>query len=166
MGKVIGGGLPVGAIGGPATLMDHFAPTGPIYQAGTLSGNPLAMSAGLATLQLLDDAAYERLERSSERLEQGLAEAAAEAGIALHINRVGSMMGLFFNDTPVGRFDEAKASDAAAYGVFFNELLDHGVYLAPSAFEAAFVSMAHGDEEIERTLAAAQSAFAKVKAQQ
>ena len=156
MGKVIGGGLPVGAYGGRRDLMEMIAPAGPVYQAGTLSGNPLAMAAGLATLRLLRDAAlYDQLEATSARLAEGLAAAAREAGVDICQTRIGSMLGLFFQPGPVMDFDSAKLSDTARYARFFHGMLAEGVYLAPSQFETAFVSTAHGDAEIEATVAAA-----------
>jgi glutamate-1-semialdehyde 2,1-aminomutase len=155
-GKVIGGGLPVGAYGGRADLMDRVAPDGPVYQAGTLSGNPLAMRAGTVTLDLLaEDGVYAALERTSARLEDGLLKAAAGAGAEICLNRVGSMMTTFFTLGPVTDFASASASDTARYGKFFHGMLERGVYLAPSQFEAAFVSTAHGEAEIDATLEAA-----------
>jgi glutamate-1-semialdehyde 2,1-aminomutase len=162
-GKVIGGGLPVGAYGGRAELMAHVAPDGPVYQAGTLSGNPLAMRAGIETLVLLDDPeAYERLERSSAMLERGLREAAEAAGVPMTINRVGSMMTGFFRDGPVTDYASAAASDTKRYARFFNEMLRRGVYLAPSQFEAAFVSLTHGEAELAATLEAAREALSVI----
>jgi glutamate-1-semialdehyde 2,1-aminomutase len=158
MGKVIGGGLPVGAYGGRRELMSQVAPSGPVYQAGTLSGNPLAMSAGLATLRLLREAGfYERLEEKSRRLAEGLLAAAREAGIPICATRVGSMLGLFFQEGPVTDYASARRSDTARYARWFHGMLDRGVYLAPSQFEAAFMSDAHGDGEIDRTVAAARA---------
>jgi glutamate-1-semialdehyde 2,1-aminomutase len=158
-GKVIGGGLPVGAFGGRADVMDKVAPAGPIYQAGTLSGNPMAMAAGKATLDLLTPAAYEKLEATSARLADGLARAAAKAGVPVQVNRVGSMLTVFFSAAPV--FDAATARAAAPkrFAAFFHAMLEGGVYLPPSQFEAAFLSTAHGDAELDRTLAAAPAAF-------
>ncbi len=160
-GKVIGGGLPVGAYGGRADLMDRMAPTGPIYQAGTLSGNPLAMRAGIETLDILDEpGAYDRLEAASARLAGGLVSAAGTAGVPATLNRVGSMMTAFFTPDPVTDYASAARADPARYGRFFHAMLDRGVYLAPSQFEAAFVSLAHGDAEIEATVEAARAAIA------
>jgi glutamate-1-semialdehyde 2,1-aminomutase len=157
LGKIIGGGLPVGAFGGRAEVMDVVAPLGPVYQAGTLSGNPLAVSAGLAMLRLIGETnPYEELERRSAALERGLRDAAGEAGIPATVNRVGSMMTAFFSEEKVTSWDTAKKADTARYGQFFRAMLEEGVYLAPSQFECAFVSAAHGDEEIERTVAAAR----------
>ncbi|HWP35102.1 MAG TPA: glutamate-1-semialdehyde 2,1-aminomutase [Thermodesulfobacteriota bacterium] len=160
LGKVIGGGLPVGAYGGRRDLMELVAPAGPVYQAGTLSGNPLAMAAGLATLRLLDDPGiYERLDAAGRALAEGLAAAARRAGAAVTINRVGSMLTLFFCEGPVTDYASARRADTARYARFFRAMLDAGVYLPPSQFEAAFVSAAHGPAEIEATVAAAERAF-------
>lgn len=154
-GKVIGGGLPVGAYGGRADLMDRIAPEGPIYQAGTLSGNPLAVAAGLETLRGLDSTgAYTRLEAVADRLERGIQEVAVERGARIQLNRVGSMMTLFFADAPVTDFASAKASDAEKFARFFRGMLERGVYWPPSQFEAAFVSTAHTDDDIDRTVEA------------
>jgi len=160
-GKVIGGGLPVGAYGGRADLMDRVAPDGPVYQAGTLSGNPLAMRAGIETLDLLAaPGVYERLEESSARLAAGLEKAAAAAGVTASLNRVGSMLTSFFAAGPVTDFASASRSDTARYARFFHGMLERGVHLAPSQFEAAFVSTAHSEAEIDATLAAASAALA------
>jgi glutamate-1-semialdehyde 2,1-aminomutase len=156
-GKVIGGGLPAAAYGGRSDLMEKIAPTGPVYQAGTLSGNPLAMRAGLETLDLLDDDAYRRLEGLSERLENGLARAAGQAAVGMTSNRVGSMMTAFFSSGDVTNYTGAAASDTDRYGRFFHGMLERGVYLAPSQFEAAFVSLAHTEEDIDSTIASAES---------
>jgi glutamate-1-semialdehyde 2,1-aminomutase len=156
-GKVIGGGLPVGAYGGRRELMERIAPAGPIYQAGTLSGNPLAMAAGLATLGLLRDGGiYRSLEEKSAALAEGLREAAEMNGVAIFQTRVGSMQCLFFQSGPVRDYEEAKRSDAARYAKFFHGMLSEGIHLAPSQFEAAFVSAAHGEIEIKRTVGAAR----------
>ena len=160
LGKIIGGGLPVGAFGGRAAVMDCLAPLGPVYQAGTLSGNPLAVSAGLAMLRLLREARpYEELDRRSARLEQGLRNAASEAGIPAVVNRVGSMMTSFFTKDPVSEWSTAKLADTESYGRFFRSMLASGVYLAPSQFECAFVSFAHDEEHIENTIEAANLAM-------
>ncbi len=160
LGKIIGGGLPVGAYGGKAEYMNLIAPVGPVYQAGTLSGNPLAMAAGLATLNLLDDAdVYDTLERRSAKLGNGLLAAAQAAGIAATANRVGSMMTLFFSGSAVHDYAGAKHSDTGLFGRYFGMMLDRGVYLAPSQFEAAFVSLAHTDDDIEATVAIAETVF-------
>jgi glutamate-1-semialdehyde 2,1-aminomutase len=160
LGKIIGGGLPVGAYGGSRDLMNHIAPAGPIYQAGTLSGNPLAMTAGLITLRRLKDKTiYETLERRSAQLTNGLAREATKAGFETVTNRVGSMWTTFFTDAPVTNWESANRSDRVLYGKFFHRMLDEGVYLAPSQFEAAFVGIAHTDEIIEQTIQAAGRAL-------
>jgi len=164
LGKIIGGGLPVGAVGGPAAIMDHLAPIGKVYQAGTLSGNPVAMAAGLATLEVLrTDGFYDDLEQRSARLADGLASAAAGAGLEGNIcfNRVGSMLCAFFRPPPVRNFDAAAASNTEAYAAYFRGMLDRGVLLAPAQFEAMFVSAAHEDVDIRRTADAAAAAFAE-----
>ena len=158
-GKVIGGGLPAAAYGGRADLMEQVAPSGPVYQAGTLSGNPLAMRAGVETLALLDDEAYRRLEQLSERLQSGLTQAAATAGVQLTANRVGSMMTTFFGVDRVMDYRGAAASDTETYGRFFHAMLKDGVYLAPSQFESAFVGLAHTDADIDSTIEIAAAAF-------
>jgi glutamate-1-semialdehyde 2,1-aminomutase len=164
LGKIIGGGLPVGAFGGRADVMDYLAPVGPVYQAGTLSGNPLAVSAGLAILKLLRDSKpYGELDRRSARLERGLRNAAAEAGIPSVVNRVGSMLTGFFTNVAVTDWSTAKRSDTDMYGRFFRGMLENGVYLAPSQFECAFVSVAHTEEQIEKTIEAAASAMGALK---
>jgi glutamate-1-semialdehyde 2,1-aminomutase len=160
MGKVIGGGLPVGAFGGRRAIMETVAPAGPVYQAGTLSGNPLAVAGGLACLRALGaPGVYERLEAISRALTDGLLAEARAAGIPVTLNRVGSMWTLFFTEGPVHDYATAKRSDVKAFGRFFHALLDRGVYLPPSQFEAAFVSLAMGEREIEHTVAAARQAF-------
>jgi glutamate-1-semialdehyde 2,1-aminomutase len=160
LGKIIGGGLPVGAYGGSRDLMRNIAPTGPIYQAGTLSGNPLAMTAGLLTLRRLrDKTIYERLETCSAKLCEGLSRAATEAGIKTITNRVGSMWTSFFTDKPVSNWNSANRSDRQLYGRFFHAMLDEGVYLAPSQFEAGFVSIVHTDLIIDEAIEAARKAF-------
>src|ERR1700750_995971 len=147
LGKIIGGALPVGAYGGRRDIMEQIAPAGPVYQAGTLSGNPLAMTAGLATLKRLRDrAVYERLEEAGRRLTEGVAEAAREAGIETVTNRVGSMVTAFFTAEPVHDWATAASADRGLYGPFFHAILEEGVYLAPSQFEAAFIGVAHTDE--------------------
>ena len=156
-GKVIGGGLPVGAYGGRRDLMERIAPTGPIYQAGTLSGNPIAMTAGLTTLRILKDGGvYEELEKMSAALGEGIGEAAREAGVPVYQTRVGSMLGLFFQAGPVKDYATAKNSDADRYAKYFHGMLDEGVYLAPAQFEAAFVSAAHTEDDIAQTIEAAR----------
>jgi len=160
LGKIIGGGLPVGAYGGSRELMRNLAPTGSIYQAGTLSGNPLAMTAGLLTLRRLrSESVYERLEQRSARLCDGLSNAAADAGFKTTTNRVGSMWTTFFTDEPVTNWTTANKSNRELYGRFFHAMLEEGVYLAASQFEAGFVSMAHTDAIIEQTIEASKQAF-------
>ena len=164
MGKIIGGGLPVGAYGASKDLMRNIAPAGQIYQAGTLSGNPLAMTAGLATLKKLRDGSiYEILEKRGARLEEGLRQAAEENGFAVQINRVGSMLTLFFADEPVFDWTTADKSNRELFGRFFHQMLDEGVYLPPSQFEAAFFGIKHTEEIIERTIEAARHAFARIR---
>jgi glutamate-1-semialdehyde 2,1-aminomutase len=160
-GKVIGGGLPLAAVGGPAALMDELAPVGPVYQAGTLSGNPLATAAGLAVLGQLDDGSYEQLEKTAARLTEGLRSVAADAGVPLQVPRAFTLAGLFFADAPVHDYDDAKESDVARYARFFHSMLGQGVFLAPSAFEAMFPSLAHTDADIDRTLEAAAVALSR-----
>jgi glutamate-1-semialdehyde 2,1-aminomutase len=163
LGKIIGGGLPVGAYGGSRELMNMIAPAGPVYQAGTLSGNPLAMTAGLTTLKRLRDrSVYERLERAGARLTAGLSEAARDAGVETVTNRVGSMFTGFFTREPVTDWTSAARADRTLYGKFFHAMLEEGVYLAPSQFEAAFISLAHTDELLDRTVEAARKAFARL----
>ena len=150
LGKIIGGGLPVGAYGGSRELMSRVAPLGAVYQAGTLSGNPLAVAAGLATLRALEDpAAYDRLERLGALFQRGITEAAAAAGIPVAVNRVGSMLTAFFSDGPVTDYLSARRADTARYARFFHGMLERGVFLAPSQFEAAFVSLAHSEQDLE-----------------
>ena len=159
-GKIIGGGMPVGAYGGRRDLMTQIAPSGPVYQAGTLSGNPVAMAAGLAMLELIQVTGFHQdLERSTNALCDGLEAAARDAGVPFNTNRVGGMFGLFFSDTPVDTYAQAIACDTAAFNSFFHAMLQRGVYLAPSAFEAGFLSSAHGEAEIAHTLDAARQAF-------
>ena len=158
-GKVIGGGLPVGAFGGRADVMERIAPAGPVYQAGTLSGNPMAMAAGVATLEQLTPAAYERLEQLSAALGDGLSAAARAAGARVQVNRVGSMLTVFFSDEPVFDAASARRCDTRRFGRFFHAMLERGVYLPPSQFESAFVSLAHSEEDVALTVAAAREAF-------
>jgi glutamate-1-semialdehyde 2,1-aminomutase len=160
-GKVIGAGLPVGAFGGRADVMDKVAPAGPIYQAGTLSGNPMAMAAGYTALKLMTGAAYEKLERSSAALAAGLEERARAAKVPVQVNRVGSMLTVFFSEKPVFDAASARACSTKRFGRFFHTLLENGVYFPPSQFEAAFLSTAHSDEDVEATLRAAEKAFAE-----
>ena len=158
-GKVVGGGLPVGAFGGRKKIMSELAPAGPVYQAGTLSGNPLAMAAGFETLRLLDEGAYELLEAKAKRLEEGLRSAARDAGVPATLTRVGSMSCLFFHPGPVRNYEEAKGSDTERFGRFFRAMLERGIYLAPSQFEAAFISLEHSDEDIDKTIDAARASL-------
>jgi len=160
LGKIIGGGLPVGAYGASREIMEHVAPAGPVYQAGTLSGNPLAMTAGLVTLKRLrDSSTYERLERAGARLTAGMSDAAREAGVETVTNRVGSMWTTFFTNEAVTNWTTASHSDREMYGTFFHAMLAQGVYLAPSQFEAGFIGVTHTDELIDRTIEAARHAF-------
>ena len=161
LGKVVGGGLPVGAYGGPRALLERMAPAGDVYQAGTLSGNPLAMAAGLATLRTLraDEGAFDRLESLASRLETGLREAAEQAGATIAIGRVGSMLTVFFRDEPPTDYAEAATSDTARFARFHRALLDRGVMLPPSQFEAWFVSLAHDEALIDRTVEAVGEAL-------
>jgi len=160
LGKIIGGGLPVGAYGGRRAIMDLIAPAGPVYQAGTLSGNPLAVTAGLATLkQLRAKQVYKKLEERSAELAEGIGREAKQAGIPLVQHRVGSMMTSFFTSDPVVDWNSAKRSDTKRYGQFFHHMLEQGIYLAPSQFEAAFMSAAHTDEDVALTLNAGAEAF-------
>ena len=160
LGKIIGGGLPVGAYGGNRTIMKWVAPEGPVYQAGTLSGNPLAVAAGIAMLkEIKKPGSYARLEELSASLQAGLAKAALAAGAAVQINRVGSMFTVFFTSAPVTDYQSAKTSDTARYGRFFHSLLEQGIYFAPSQFEACFVSLAHTQRDVDATIRAAAAAF-------
>jgi len=164
LGKVIGGGLPVGAYGGKSRLMDLVAPAGPVYQAGTLSGNPLAVAAGLKTMEILRrPGIYERLNSLTGKLTNGLSKEAARHGIALTVNHVGSMFTAFLTPEPVNDYASAKKADAAAYGLFFRSLLETGVYFPPSQFEAAFMSTAHSEGDVAATIQAASLAFAGLR---
>ena len=163
LGKIVGGGLPVGVFGGKLRFMDLLAPLGPVYQAGTLSGNPLAMAAGIATVGYLQEHAgelYPRLEATTKAVAEGVAREAAHAGVQITTNRVGSMWTWFFNPGPVTNYEQAARSDTEAFGRFHRAMLDRGIWLPPSQFEAAFVSAAHDDGEIKATIAAAREAFA------
>jgi glutamate-1-semialdehyde 2,1-aminomutase len=163
-GKIIGGGLPVGAYGGRKDIMSQVAPDGAVYQAGTLSGNPVAMAAGLATLeQLRQPGVYDTLENRSQSLAEGLAKAAQRNGIPVSFNRVGSMLGMFFTDRAVNDFDTAKMSDLERFGRYYRHMLDAGIYLAPSQFEACFVSLAHDDVAIEQTIKAADISLSSLR---
>jgi len=166
MGKIIGGGLPVGAYGGPKEIMDLVAPIGPMYQAGTLSGNPLAMAAGCAMLKQLRDRKaeiYPQLEKLSARLVEGVSKAAREAGVPLCANRVGSMFTWFFQKGPVTDWDSASRSNTEAFGKFFRAMLDAGIYLPPSQYEAAFLGATHTEEDVRKTIDAAKQAFAGMR---
>ena len=162
LGKIVGGGLPVGVFGGKRRLMDILAPLGPVYQAGTLSGNPLAMAAGLATVSYLQEHAaevYPQLEATTKAMTEGVAAEAARAGLSLTLNRVGSMWTWFFSPGPVANYAQAAQSDTAAFGRFHRAMMDRGVWLPPSQFEACFLSAAHGGAEVAATIAAAREAF-------
>ena len=163
LGKIVGGGLPVGVFGGKRQLMDLLAPLGPVYQAGTLSGNPLAMAAGIATVGYLQenaDEVYSKIEVNSRAVAEGVASEAASAGIPLTLNRVGAMWTWFFTENPVTNYDEAAQSDTEAFGRFHRAMLDQGIWLPPSQFEAAFLGTAHGEAEVQATIEAARIAFA------
>jgi glutamate-1-semialdehyde 2,1-aminomutase len=166
MGKIIGGGLPVGGYGGPSQIMDQVAPLGPMYQAGTLSGNPLAMAAGYAQLKYLREhrEIYGKLDKLSGELVAGVCAAAKAAGVTLTSNRVGSMFTWFFTAGPVTDWDSASKSNTEAFGRFFRNMLYQGVYLPPSQYEAAFLGAAHTEEDIQKTIAVAKEAFATVAA--
>ena len=162
LGKIIGGGLPVGAYGGPSEIMDMVAPLGPVYQAGTLSGNPLAMAAGIATLRHLQknkSSLYAKLDQLSAELVAGVLNAAKNGAVTICANRIGSMFTWFFTSAPITDWDSASKCDTAAFGKFFRSMLDAGIYLPPSQFEAAFLSAAHTKDDVERTIAAAARAF-------
>jgi glutamate-1-semialdehyde 2,1-aminomutase len=163
LGKIIGGGLPVGALGGRGEIMDCLAPVGPVYQAGTLSGNPLAMAAGIAALELLKTGdVYGRLEALGARLETGLREAARAAGVAMQFNRCGSMFCGYFTPHPVHNLGDALRSDRDRFAQYFHRMLEAGVYLAPSQFEAGFLSTAHSESDIEQTVKAAAKALGEI----
>jgi glutamate-1-semialdehyde 2,1-aminomutase len=164
LGKVVGGGLPAAAFGGRADVMQKLSPLGPVYQAGTLSGNPLALAAGLKTMEILGRAGtYERLEALGARLETGLRQASADAGVPVLFNRVGAMFTGFFTSEPVVDYKTAKTCDTARFGRFFRGMLDRGIYLAPSQFEAAFISLAHSEDDIDRAIAAAREALVEAR---
>ena len=163
LGKVIGGGMPVGAFGGRRDIMQRIAPLGPVYQAGTLSGNPVAMAAGLATLALVEAPGFQQgIEATAKALVSGLAAEAKKASVVFSAQSIGSMFGLYFRAAPPTSFAEVMQCDQERFNRFFHEMLARGVYLAPSAYEAGFVSAAHGEAEIEATLAAARAAFAAI----
>jgi glutamate-1-semialdehyde 2,1-aminomutase len=159
-GKVIGGGLPLAAVGGSAALMDHLAPLGPVYQAGTLAGNPLATAAGLAVLAELDSGAYQRLERTAERLEDGMRKVFADAGVVAQVTRAYTLLGVFFSEVPVQDYDAARHADHLRYAHLFHALLDRGVYFAPSGYETLFPSLAHTDADIDATVEALAASVA------
>ena len=164
LGKIIGGGLPAAAVGGRADIMDTLAPAGPVYQAGTLSGNPIATAAANATLDILTQTdCYQKLESSAALLETGLAGAAKDTNIPVTINRVGSIMSCFFTDKPIRNFADVQSTNIKQFKRFFAEMLSQGIYLAPSAYEAMFVSLAHSQQDIEKTIEAAQKTFQKLK---
>ncbi|WP_026581881.1 glutamate-1-semialdehyde 2,1-aminomutase [Bacillus sp. J33] len=163
LGKVIGGGLPVGAYGGKAEIMKQIAPSGPIYQAGTLSGNPLAMTAGFETLSQLTPESYKEFERKADRLEEGLKAAAEKYDIPHTINRAGSMIGFFFTNEDVINYEKAKTSNLEYFAEYYREMANQGIFLPPSQFEGLFLSTAHTDEDIEKTIKAAEKAFSKLK---
>ncbi|HZG72662.1 MAG TPA: glutamate-1-semialdehyde 2,1-aminomutase [Chondromyces sp.] len=163
LGKVIGGGLPVGAYGGRAEIMERIAPSGPIYQAGTLSGNPMAMTAGLATLSQLTPESYEEFSKKADKLEEGLSAAAKAYDIPHTINRAGSMIGIFFTNEDVINYEKAKTADLTLFANYYREMAMEGVFLPPSQFEGLFLSTAHSDEDIEKTIAAAEKAFSRIK---
>ena len=163
MGKIVGGGMPVGAYGGSAEIMNSISPDGPVYQAGTLSGNPLAMACGLATLKVLQDTnPYDRLDEVTSRLVDGLDQAATDAGLDHVVARVGSMFTLFFNSEPVTSYDVSARNDTERFAAYHRGMLDHGIYLPCSQFEANFVSAAHTDEDIDATLAAARAVLSDI----
>lgn len=163
LGKVIGGGLPVGAYGGRAEIMERIAPSGPIYQAGTLSGNPLAMTAGYETLSQLTPETYDEFNRKADKLEAGLKEAAVRHGIPHTINRAGSMVGIFFTNEEVHNYDQAKTSDLALFAEYYKEMANNGIFLPPSQFEGLFLSTAHTNDDIAATIHAAEKAFSDIK---
>jgi glutamate-1-semialdehyde 2,1-aminomutase len=164
LGKIIGGGLPVGAYGGRRKIMAHIAPQGPVYQAGTLSGNPLAMAAGIATLKQLNEPGfYETLDKKSDRLATGLERAAENAGIDVRVDRAGSMLGLFFTDRAVRNFDDAKTSNLKMFSDYYKGMLEEGIYFAPSQFEVLFVSAAHETEHIDTTIKAAETVMDRLE---
>ncbi|PPS12148.1 hypothetical protein GOBAR_AA08479 [Gossypium barbadense] len=163
LGKIIGGGLPVGAYGGRREIMEMVAPAGPMYQAGTLSGNPLAMTAGIQTLKRLKEpGTYEYLDKITGQLVQGILDAGKKTGHAICGGYINGMFGFFFTEGPVYNFDDAKKSDTAKFARFYRGMLEEGVYLAPSQFEAGFTSLAHTQEDIQKTIAAAEKVLSKI----
>jgi len=164
LGKVIGGGLPVGAYGGKEEIMACISPEGPVYQAGTLSGNPIAMTAGIETIKILmKDGIYKKLEDRMKQLEEGLRDAAKKAGVATRFYRAGSMFCTYFTETGVVNYATAKLSDTARFGRFFAGMLDRGIYLAPSQFEAGFISIAHSSADINKTVRAAYETMKEIR---
>jgi glutamate-1-semialdehyde 2,1-aminomutase len=164
LGKVIGGGMPVGAVGGRRDIMEKIAPLGPVYQAGTLSGNPVAVAAGLATLKLVQEPGFqEKIEATTRTLAEGLAAEAKRAKVVFSAQSIGSMFGVYFRAAPPASFAEVMQCDRSRFNRFFHAMLEQGVYLAPSAYEAGFVSSAHGKAQIDATLAAARAAFATLQ---
>ncbi|RKQ37922.1 glutamate-1-semialdehyde 2,1-aminomutase [Oceanobacillus halophilus] len=163
LGKVIGGGLPVGAFGGKREIMEQIAPSGSIYQAGTLSGNPLAMTAGFETISALDETSYEEINKKIDTLVEGYKRAADEFNIPLHINRAGSMLGIFFTNEEVINFETAKTSNLDYFAQYYRAMIEEGVFLPPSQFEGLFLSTSHTDEDIEKTIQAVRTAFSKIK---
>ncbi|SPF56581.1 glutamate-1-semialdehyde aminotransferase (aminomutase) (fragment) [Candidatus Desulfosporosinus infrequens] len=165
LGKIIGGGLPVGAYGGRREIMEMISPAGPVYQAGTLSGNPLAMTAGITTLTLLAESPeiYEKLAQKTTALCAGIRKQAEKVGFDLQFHQLGAMFGMFFTDQPVYDYESAKTSNIDAFNIFFHAMLEKGVYLAPSQFEAGFMSAAHSEEDIAATIEASAYAFEKVR---
>ncbi|HIS29544.1 MAG TPA: glutamate-1-semialdehyde 2,1-aminomutase [Candidatus Avamphibacillus intestinigallinarum] len=163
LGKVIGGGLPVGAYGGKREIMERIAPAGDIYQAGTLSGNPLAMTGGLATLEGLTEQAYQDINKKVDKLIKGYEEASVEQGVPIQVNRVGSMVGVFFTSTPVTDFESAQTSNLEQFATYYRSMIESGVFLPPSQFEGLFLSTAHTDEDIDHTIAAVHTAFKQIK---
>ena len=165
LGKIIGGGLPIGAYGGRRGIMEMMAPVGTVYQAGTLSGNPLAMTAGIETIKVLEQPeVYDRLEAKSSVLEEGITKAASEAGLSLHVSRVASLLTVFFTSKPVQNYESASHIDTKLFAIFFQQLLSEGIYWPPSQFEAAFISLAHSDEDIRSTIGALSRALNSLKA--
>ena len=160
LGKIIGGGMPVGAYGGKKEIMDRIAPDGPVYQAGTLSGNPLAMAAGIATLaELNKPGVYKELDQKTDILTRGLKDAAQASGIAVQVGRVGSVFGMFFSEKPINNIDDAKSCDLDRFTSYYNAMLEQGIYIAPSQFESGFVSIAHSEEQIKKTIQAVKTVF-------
>ncbi|MES0328219.1 MAG: aminotransferase class III-fold pyridoxal phosphate-dependent enzyme, partial [Gammaproteobacteria bacterium] len=164
LGKVIGGGMPVGAFGGKREIMEKIAPLGPVYQAGTLSGNPIAMTAGLKTLELISAPGFfDELSKKVEYLTDGILDAAKSAGIAMTCNRVGGMFGLFFSEEKVTSFEQATQCNVEQFKQFFHGMLDEGIYMAPSAYESGFVSTMHSNDELDKTIAAAKKVLNNIK---